>query len=46
MKQMQDWFNKYSPALLGGLWITFMFLLSIGAVIWVIKWILSMIGVI
>lgn len=46
MKQMLNWFNKYAPTLLGGMWIAFMFLLSMGAVIWAIKWILSMIGVI
>ena len=46
MKQMRNWFEKYAPNLLGGIWIAFMFLLSIGAVIWVSKWILSMIGVI
>lgn len=39
------WIDRNAHKVLGWLWIIFMFLLSVGAVIWAIKWIASLVGV-
>jgi hypothetical protein len=40
-----NWFDKNAPKIFGVLWIALMFLVSIGAVIWAVKWILRLVGV-
>lgn len=40
-----NWFDKNAHKILGVLWLVFIFLASGGAVVWAVKWILSLVGV-
>ena len=46
MKNFIDFIETYVSKIIGFLWLLALFSVSIGVVIWSIKWLLSLIGVI
>lgn len=45
MKKLMRWFDKWLPVVWGMLWLFIITAASVGATIWIVKWIASLLGV-